>query len=371
MRIIIDCFKQVKGEGKSMGIYNFTLDLVKILNQGKKKLSDSRVKDAEIVVIANKYNRNEFKEKGIKVVLIKNYDPLDKFQCVTWELFGVANVRKKLKGDIVILPRGYASLLQPEYDVIVIHDLIPFYYNENYPGVFNRVENTYVMKRLRSSAKHCRKIITISEKSKEDIVSRFGISEEKISVIYNGQKPLHFEKKDGDLKPYAVAVTSALPHKNAGGIVRSFQKYCEISENPVDLIVIGIGDVDAYELPDSIKEKITCYRFIQDEQEMYSIIANAKIFVFLSLVEGFGRPPIEAMQLEVPVICSNVSSLPEVVGNAAALVDPQNPEEVALEMDELVNDERKRQDLVEKGLENVKRFSWERLSALYWEVILK
>ncbi len=99
-------------------------------------------------------------------------------------------------------------------------------------------------------------------------------------------------------------------------------------------------------------------------------MANSKVFLFLSLIEGFGYPPIEAMQLGVLVICSYTSSLPEVVGEAAVLVDPLDVNRVAGKMEELLGDETKQRELVEKGYKNIERFSWDSRAKLYWKTTI-
>ena len=165
-------------------------------------------------------------------------------------------------------------------------------------------------------------------------------------------------------------MTSALPHKNAKGVLESYKAYCDIAEKPLDLVVIGLQDTSIIDLPQTVKERITCHKFIKSNDDMYRIINNSDVFLFLSLVEGFGLPPIEAMMLKVPVICSNVSSIPEAVGDAAVLIDPRNSGEVAEALNNLLNNPKEKDILVEKGLKNVERFSWESRSKLYWDAIL-
>lgn len=372
MRIVIDCFKQVKGTGKSIGIYNVALSITQnlVLEQGSTE--DERIRNAEIIVLGNAHNARDFRIEGVTFVEVDGYDPLNKVHCVMWELFGVSRICKKLKADRVLFPRGYCALTHPVKDIVLIHDLIPFYYDEHFPGVFGKAENAYIMHRLKASAKTAKQILTISEASKHDILKYCGVSEEKITVIHNACNVISFsEEKEPQEKPYICAVTSGLPHKNAKGILESYKKYCEISESPLDLVVIGIADTSACDLPESVKEKVTCHKFIKSNQDMYRIIHNSTVFIFLSLVEGFGLPPIEAMQLQVPVICSNVSSLPEVVGEAAVLVDPTSPDDVAEKLNQLLSDEAKCAQMVVKGTENVKRFSWETRAKLYWEALLR
>lgn len=372
MKVVIDCFKQVKGAGKSIGIYNVALSLVSNLSMEREKTNNPEIKSSEIIVLGNKYNQLDFDIPGIQFVEVTNYDPLNKMQCVHWELFGVSKVCKKLNADKVLFPRGYCALNHPVEDIVLIHDLIPFYYDEHFPGVFNRMENAYIMFRLKQSAKSARKIITISEASKTDILKYCGVNEGKITVINNACNAVDYVvHKDNSIKPYICAVTSGLPHKNANGILKSYEEYRKLTNAPIDLHVIGIDDNYKTDISEETREHIHFHKFIKDNNNMYKLISNAEMFIFLSLIEGFGLPPIEAMQLGVPVICSNTSSLPEVVGDAAILVDPNDFNAVGKAIFNLQKNEEKRQELVHKGKENVKRFSWDGRAKLYWNAILK
>lgn len=368
MRLVIDCFKLIKGTGKSIGIYNVAQGIVKHLGQMN---SASENQKAEILVLGNKYNQVDFDVPGVKFIEIKKYDPRNIIHVVLWELFFVSQISKKLKADRVFFPRGYTALTHPVYDIVLIHDLIPFYYDEHFPGYLNKLENAYIMGRLKQSARAAKKIITISQASKEDIIKYCTVDVNKITVINNACEPIGIKKQNSE-KPYICAMTSRLPHKNAKGIIESYKRYCNSIDDPYDLIIIGLANVDEYELTDEIRKRITCHKFIKSNDEMYRIIGGSKLFLFLSLVEGFGLPPIEAMQLGIPVICSNTSSLPEVVGEAGVLVNPCNYDEVARTIKKLtVGNETQRNELINRGYKNVKRFSSDVINNKYWKVLVE
>lgn len=365
--LVIDCFKQVKGAGKSIGIYNLALNLVRNLGIQKQ---NGMLQDEKIIVLGNEHNRKDFEVEGIEFIQVP-YNPLNKLRCIWWELFQVPCWGKKLHADRIVFPRGFGSMLRLCKETIIIHDMIPFYYHEHFPDFFNKLENFYIMWRLKASARKSDQIITISEASKRDILHYSHCDERKIVVInngYNGMKniPEHVEKED-----YIIAVTSGLPHKNAEGIVKAYDAYYKKAQSPLPLKIIGIADVEKYALQDMVKAKITCYKYIESDLEMHEMIAKAKVFLFLSLVEGFGFPPIEAMQLGTPVICSGITSLPEVVGDAAVLVSPDDFSGVADELIALLQDEEKQQDLVKKGYENIRRFSWDSMIKKYMEVLTR
>lgn len=270
MRLVIDCFKLIKGTGKSIGIYNVAQGIVKHLGEMN---SASETKKKEILVLENKENQEDFDVPGVKFVEIKKYDPRNRIQVVLWELFYVSRVCKKLKADRVFFPRGYTALTHPIYDIVLIHDLIPFYYDEHFPGVFNKVENAYIMGRLKQSARSAKKVITISQASKEDIIKYCGVDEDKIIVINNACEAINVEVENSK-KPYICAMTSGLPHKNAKGVIESYARYCEIAENPIDLVVIGLKDTSEFDIPDDVRSRITCYKFIKSNDEMYKVIGG-------------------------------------------------------------------------------------------------
>lgn len=370
MILVVDCYKLVRGAGKSIGIYNLALNLVRNLVEEKTGTKDSEIKQCRIVVLGNAYNEEEFNIPGVEFVCIE-HDPLNKLRCIWWELFEVSFAARKYHADKMIHPRGYAPILKMTKEYIVVHDMIPFYYDKHYKGYFNRLENFYIMWRLKASIRSCDRVITISEASCKDILNRVKVPKSKISVIYNGYNKITELPECVDKSNYIIAVTSKLPHKNAKGIIEAYEVYFKQCEHPLQLRIIGIGDVEQYALEPQAKENIKCYQYIESNEEMHRMIAEAKIFLFLSLIEGFGFPPVEAMQLGTPVVCSKMSSLPEVVGDAAILVDPCEPDEVADALVKLQNDANKQQELIVKGYHNVERFSWDKTANKYADIVMK
>ena len=151
MRLVIDCFKLIKGKGKSIGIYNVALGIVRNLGRINKSNNNSPV---EIMVLGNKFNKVDFDVKGIRFVEVEKLNPLNKFHLVFWELIGVTRMCKKLNADKVFYPRGFSSLVHDVYDVVLIHDCIPFYYNEFFSKYINKIENAYILWRLKESARN-------------------------------------------------------------------------------------------------------------------------------------------------------------------------------------------------------------------------
>lgn len=396
MNLVIDCFKLVKGTGKSIGIYNLAQSVVSHLGERAECETEGKQGNS-IIVLGNSYNKKDFDVPGVTFVEMKG-DPLNKIYCIFWELFLVPGYAKKYRADRILFPRGFAPLGIAKTltggakgkmkDTIIIHDLIPFFYDKYYPGVFNRLENAYIMNRLKASIRQADRVITISEHSREDILDKVQGGGKKITIIHNGLNDVSYKnvtdkaetqtyhEQEGSGKEYIVAMTSGLPHKNAAGILRSYEAYYQLvkadNREPLELAVIGIGDASAYEgMSEEAKAHVRCYKFFEDFADMCKMIAGGKAYLFLSYAEGFGFPPLEAMQMGLPVVCSNRSSLPEVVGNAGLLVDPDETDAVAKALDQIVTDTALREDLVKKGYENIKRFSWETRTDLYWKELLQ
>jgi glycosyltransferase involved in cell wall biosynthesis len=124
------------------------------------------------------------------------------------------------------------------------------------------------------------------------------------------------------------------------------------------LTIIGIEDLSGFGIGKDVADNIICINYVGKNEELHQLIYGARLFLFLSLVEGFGFPPIEAMQLGTPVICSDRSSLPEVVGDAAVLVNPENYKKVGETIKEVLDESFDTETLCKKGFANVDRFSW-------------
>lgn len=361
MRIAIDFFKQIKSSGKSIGIYNVTYNIINSISKIHKNIRD----DVEIVVFCNKYNIDDLKGLDVTLVEIERLNPNKKVCCILWELLLVNKYLKKYKIDSVFFPRGYRPLSCKIPNTILVHDMIPFYYNEHYPNTFNKIENFYIMNRLKKSIETADQVITISEASKNDIQKYCKVNKNNISIIYNGIDYIESRKFNFPKENFIVAMTSKLPHKNLIGILKSYERYVNIESSPLELKIIGIDEeflekvINENGIDSKIISMIYCVRYLASNDELYTLISKAKVFLFLSLIEGFGLPPIEAMAVSSPVICSNQSSLPEVVNDAGLLVNPNDYDEVANSIKTVVNNSELSNELINKGLKNVKRFNWD------------
>lgn len=393
MVLVIDTFKLVKGAGKSIGIYNLTKSLVSYLGAENVR----RGMPHKIVVLGNPKNQKDMERDGTEFVIVPG-NPLDRKTYVIWELFRVSKYARRYHADRILFPRGYRPLVYRGKDTIIVHDLIPFWYNENCPGYLGRVENAYIMNRLKASIRHADRVITISDYSRQEIDKLVPGSYGKVKEIYNGLNDIEpwdpgvpVGSAEGDAKgnpetsapvakeDYIVAVTTKMPHKNAKGIAAAYERYCSVCKErkaePLPLRIIGIPQIDAF-IRDGVissenARRVTCFSYIEKYSDMCRMIAKARMFLFLSLAEGFGFPPLEAMQMGTPVVSSDRTALREVVADAGLLVDPDKPQEVAEALLRLQGDQALCKDLIAKGYRNIRRFSWKTRTQEYWDELFQ
>lgn len=262
------------------------------------------------------------------------------------------------------LPEGMFFPVVPQ--VVTVLDVIPLHFPEEYPK--QQYYYRYLVPRI---LKQSRKIVAISENTKRNIITFYGIKPDRIHTILPG-----FEKKiyrwgiDPErvkikygLTEYLLYVGNLLPHKNLKGLIRAFSLIAQ--RMPYKLVIAGCRDPRYYpelkaeaQTP-GLADKVLFLNYISAD-ELPALYAGAKAFVFPSLYEGFGLPPLEAMACGCPVVVSNVASLPEVCGDAAYCVDPYDVESIADGIHKVLTDQALRQAMIEKGLERAKLFSWER-----------
>lgn len=365
MRIGFDCAKLAKGTGKSIGIYNVAKSVVE-------NLVTVMPEEHQLVVFGNEYNREDFDIEGVEFIL-SDLNINDKKDVLMWELFRVNKYIKKYNIDKIVYPRGFTSFFCPVEDIIIVHDLIPFYYDKHYKGTLGRAENAYIMYRLKQSIKSAKKVITISEYSKSDIINIVPKAASKIKVIYHGfdRRRDKFASIPSDYD-YIFGVTSGLPHKNAKGIVKAYEAYCNKVKKPVKLVLAGIKSLEdaGIEVDQSIAGNIICQKGMSDAQ-YYGTFRSSKLLLFLPYIEGFGLPPLEAMELGVPVIASNRTSVPEVVDDAGILVDPDDYEAASEGIIKILEDVEYKKDLIFNGYVNLNNFRWEEKIQEYLKFILE
>lgn len=243
--------------------------------------------------------------------------------------------------------------------------------------------------RFETMAEKADLITTISESSKKDFIEKYGKS--RVEVIHPGTNLEYRGNKEdwGEMGEYFLFVGTLEPRKNIERLIIAFSRQlsairqkqkesvnCRLLAESY-LVIIGssgwLSD-DIYNLPKSlgIEEKVKFLDFVSDEQ-LIRLYKNALCLVYPSLYEGFGIPVLEAMQIGVPVITSNTSSLPEVGGDAVLYVDPQNIEDITKALQKIYTDKKLREGMIKKGLVQAKKFSWkmsaEKLLKSYYSLL--
>ena len=286
-----------------------------------------------------------------------------------WKHFLLPKELKKQKLDLLHDPRGIELLSQkfPYRKIITAQDISSLIC----PGMSFR---GYISWKLfaKRAMNNSEKIIAISECLKQDIIQNIGIPEHKIKVVYNGKsekfKPLSREKILAFRNKYKLAFPFVLylgqlqPRKNILLIIRAFHKLQQCNDIKQNLVIAGTGKQyhEIFELSKQLglENRIIFTGFIQDE-DLPSLYNAADLFVFPSIYEAFGLPPLEAMACGVPVITSDRGAFPEVVGDAGMMVNPEDVDELATAMLKVLTNEGGIKDLmIRKGLERSKLFDW-------------
>lgn len=241
--------------------------------------------------------------------------------------------------------------------VVTVYDMI----NERFPAGFPPYDRTTELKRLATQrADH---VICISESTRNDLLELFDLPEEKVSVVYLGfdrLTPRPSETKQR--KPYLLYVGIRGGYKNFAGFLRAYASSPWLRSN-FDVVCFGGGKFSSTEKKLFVDLKLADHQpsqFDGNDIRLAGLYNGAALFVYPSLYEGFGIPPLEAMSLGCPVACSNISSIPEVVGDAVEYFDPKDPESMRIAMELVLNSTARRAELVSNGKLRCMQFSWER-----------
>ena len=290
----------------------------------------------------------------------------------------VRRALRKIKPDVYISTDAYLSLRSNTPQIAVFHD-INF---EHFPQDFPRWALWHYKKFFPKFARKAEKIITVSEFSKQDIIEKYGVEPEKINVVYNGAnegfEPISEDEKQQVREQYTAGyqyfmfVGSLHPRKNLARLFPAFDIFKERTGSDLKLLIVGEKRwwtepiQKAYEAMRH-KDDVVFVGHLQ-MNELHRVTAAAFASVYVSYFEGFGIPIVEAYKCDVPVITSNVTSMPEVAGDAAILVDPFDVESIASAL-EVILDENVRKTLIENGKERRNDFSWDKAAEGWWNVI--
>jgi glycosyltransferase involved in cell wall biosynthesis len=354
MKVFFDFYEIALGKGKSIGIYNYALAVLRTL-------AEKNSSELEIIVACSGENYDEVKGiPNLKVKVVSAAYPNFK-QRLLWRLTNAIRLAKKEKADIYYSPKGFAPGLfkrgRKPFIVLTIHDMIPFYYLYNYPRYFSFFENHFVTKSLKRSLTVANQVITISDYSKQ-MMHKFHKRRNGINVVYNGVSVIEKDIKLKKTPPYIFAVSSKLPHKNMSNLILGYIEYRRLSSSPLPLIVCGIEDA-ALNGFEQYKPFIECVPFADKNQFAY-LFSNASLFLFLPKIEGFGFPPLEAIMYKVPAIVSDIAVLREVLADSAYFVDSVNPKKIADGIIEVLSDAKIACDIIANGEKVILEYTWEK-----------
>lgn len=296
------------------------------------------------------------------------------------EQFTVPLALRRTKPDLFHAPHYVVSPFTRRPFVVTIHDCIHLRFPQYLP---NRRALTYARAMMRMAVRRSERILTVSQASRDDIVQLLGVSADKIEVIPNGiderlarppsEEEIARVRQRFQLQDRFVLYAGNIkPHKNVDRLIEAFSILKQEHPGETKLVIIG-DETSKYPIlrrlvhRHRLHQHVRFLGFVPDET-LAALYRLASVFVFPSLYEGFGLPPLEAMALGTPVVTSNVSSLPEVVGDAALLIDPMDPHAIATAMARLLTDATLRDDLIDRGFKRVQDFSWARSAARTREV---
>jgi glycosyltransferase involved in cell wall biosynthesis len=298
-----------------------------------------------------------------------------------WFEWSLPLMIRKYKIDLFLSPDSYLSLSTKVPTCLVIHDLA----FEHYPDHFVLSHRLYWRHFSPLFAKKAKRIATVSTYSKEDITRHYGIPPERIDVVYNGAhdeyRPLTIEEREAAKKKYAdgceyfVFAGALHPRKNIVNLLKAFVLFKKRQHTNMKLVIVGrmawkYEEVEQMRAEMLFKDDVKWVGYMNVDK-LSHVIGGAYALVYASLFEGFGIPILEALQCDVPAIVSNTSSMPEVAGNAALLVDPKDPEDIAEKMHQLYKDEVLRKKLIANARAQVKKFDWEGSAKRLWDSMMK
>lgn len=302
-------------------------------------------------------------------------------------LFGAPRL-DRLMGSVerVWIPHFLAAAVSPHVRrVVTFHDLS----FERYPEFFTRSRRIWHWSQQpRRQALSADRLIAVSHSTKEDLVNLYGVSAERIAVIHSGVssrfRPLAADdpmvrrlcERARLQEPYVLSLGTLEPRKNVAGIIRAFSALVQRAPDTFRDLTLAVAgspgwfarEVFTAAATSPAADRIRFLGFVPDEF-LPALYSRASLFAYPSFFEGFGFQPLEAMACGVPVIASNCSSLPEVVGDAAVMVDPWRPEELMDAMEAVLTDTHLAAHLRERGIAQARQFTWERCARETLEVL--
>ena len=295
-----------------------------------------------------------------------------------WFNHSVTRALKKIDADVFLSPDGFLSLKTSIPQIAVIHDLN----FEHYPEDLIKSNMKYYKKYFPLFARKAARIVTVSEFSKKDISSQYGISLNKIEVAYNGVSD-NFSPADistikstqikfSEGTPYLVYVGALYTRKNIERMLLAFDQFKKNTNSEYKMLIVGEKNRKNTKFESTLEnlnfKKDILFTGRLTSSDLNKVIGSSNGLVYVSYFEGFGIPIIEGMKCEVPIITSNITCMPEIAGNATVLVDPFSVNSISNGMEQLL-DKEKVKKLIQLGTKRVLYFSWDNTAKIVWSCI--
>jgi glycosyltransferase involved in cell wall biosynthesis len=295
--------------------------------------------------------------------------------------FAIPSIIKKYKANLFLSTDGWSSLHAGVKTYDVIHDIDFVHKPLKYPYAYRKYYNRY----FPLFAKNASRLGTVSEFSKTDIINSWHINPDKIDVIYNGSNPSYIPVNEEEKRltiqqvtsgnPYFVYIGSLTARKNIEGMLLAFERFKQQTRFPHKLVIVGgrlanhpsieriLGEMFYYE------DVIFMGRIAPSVLRL--VLGSSVALILVSHLEGFGIPLIEAMNCDVPVICSNVTAMPEVVGKAGILVNPDSVASISEGFIKIAKDNQLRENLIAEARIQRLKFNWDQSASRLWTGIEK
>lgn len=327
----------------------------------------------QYIIFLSKANWQNYQPKNLnfKKVLAKY-----RWYSLKEQIFMPWKIRQQ-KLDLIHFPNYNVPILSSLFTkslIVTIHDLV----NTRFPNQKASTLNPLLYKIklwayrlvIWLALKRAKKIITVSEFSKKEIVELFKVKPEKIVVTYEGKngsinKPQATNRKIQTNNPYLLYVGAAYPHKNLENLLRAFKiLITNYKLKNHQLMLVGEEDYFYQKLKNEVeklnlKERVIFPGYL-DDQALNQVYQNAFLYISPSYYEGFGLPSLEALTQGVPVVASWTGASPEILGEAALYFNPYDVEDMAQAISKVINDKSLREDLIKKGFEQTKKFNWQK-----------
>lgn len=302
-------------------------------------------------------------ERSLPELPRKNFQYIPLKSGIFWREQGLPNMPR---ADVYIFPGQMAPLWGSFGKTIAVAHDFPYHYVTP-DSLKQRIYAPLLHALHKRAYNHADKVVAISEYTKNELVNLFGVSKDKIIVIYNGFKDICEipPREVGAPKPYFLTVGAVKERKNTFGLVKAFALLKKEHKLPHKLVIAGktgntySGRTLAFIKENCLEGEVIFPGHMDDHQISY-LYQNAEALVFPSIIESFGFPVLEAFACGTPVITSNEGGVAEVAGSAALLVNPRSEQEIARAMHNVATNDRVRSRLVARGNDRAKQFSWQK-----------